>query len=295
MSKARQLSFDLTLAADSAAEPAAPAPEPAVKQSGPPARTVRRRLRRAALRWVTERWQPAGVGVNVVTRITRYRADVAAFCSRSVRNRNDEGPGRLLVPSRTIIVQCHADREECWPDCGVSEQMLPELRNLKGRLREVEAAIRRNEPGLKTGDTLFEEYAEWNYERSCNPDYHRLRKRINKIEHAVYRGTRFEQIRAAHLADLLYLAVPAGTVTPEELADGWGLPWVEDNLAVRVMLEPEEKDVLAANRTHLVQNIAASASRSVLFANGLRGTPRKLTFVKRPRGHRRTARPRLSD
>lgn len=249
-------------------------------------------LRRGVLKWLLEGDDaPTGVALNVITRIARFRADIAAFWSRAARNPQDEGPTQLLQPCRTTIIQCYLSREECWPDFSRSAQLLPKLRELKERLRELETGIRAQEPELRDGGSLFEEYAVWHYEESGNSEYHRLKREIAKTEHALYQGTQFERIRQAALTDELYLAVPNGLIQPEELADGWGLLWLDDDLRVQPVQPPQSRACLAANRLHLIQNIAAAGTETMRFAMGLRlQKSGNYVFVQPPRGHRRPQR-----
>ena len=234
---------------DEASQPASDAAAAAGQGAETSAGSARRQaIRRAALRWLEQTAPPTGVATHVITRIQRARADVAAFWSAPVRNEACEGPERVLVPAHTAIIQCYAEREECWPDCARSQEMLPKLKALKAEMTEVEAQIRKEEPGLRDTNALFEEYAVWRYEDSHNRRYQRLRRAISRVERSLYDGTSFERIRSAQLADHLYLAVPAGLVEPAELADGWGLLWVEDDLAVRVMVEAQERERLPATR-----------------------------------------------
>ncbi|MBN2451992.1 MAG: hypothetical protein JXR77_16515 [Lentisphaeria bacterium] len=243
---------------------------------------AKRRLavRRAALRWLEQGDPPTGIGVSVITRIQRFRADIAAFWSAPVRNPASEGPGRVLAPARTAIIQCYTEREECWPDCSRSDSVLPYLRELKAEMAAVEAAIRAEEPELRDAEALFEEYARWRYDQTGNRRYHILRNQIEKTERSLYDGTTFERIRSAQLADRLYLAVPAGMVGADELADGWGLLWVEDSMQVKVVSEPEARDCLPSNRFHLIQHIAAAAKSSQLLVLGVAARPEGVVFTR---------------
>ena len=294
----KQLFFDLSFDGAPETPPTAPplrspeeppAPLPEASPKPPPAPQLsKKRLKRAVLRWLFRTEPPTAAGEAVVTRISRIRADVAAFWSRPVRNRSDEGPSRILTPVRTAIFQCYANREEFWPEAGRSEQILPQLQHLRSQAAELESRIRREEPELREDGTLFEELAQWRYDKSRNREYRQLRRQIDKAEHALYSGTKFERVRSADLADELYLAVPAGLISADELADGWGLLWVADDLSVSVAAEPAPRECLPANRLHLVQNIASVAAGSVLFTAGIRRQRRGgAVFVKKPRGHRK--------
>ena len=120
----------------------------------------RRQLQRAVLYWMLTGRKPTAAAMDVVTRISRLRADVAAFWSVAERNPHEEGPRQLLRTERTAIVQCYVQRDDCWPDCAKAEEMLPLLRELRERLADQEARIRNGEPELRDDNTLFEEYAE---------------------------------------------------------------------------------------------------------------------------------------
>lgn len=245
-------------------------------------------LRRAVMRWLEATRRPLGMMVSVPTRQSRYRADVAAFWSSPVSNVRGRGPGRLLVPSETLVVECYSKRQECWVDCARAEQILPLLKDARRRRLELEGRIRADEPELRRPDALFEEMAEWEYDRTRNPEYRRLVAEIADLEAALHSGTKFEQIRKAEVADLIYAAVPAGLVAAAEVADGWGLLWVHPDLAVTVEKEAVVNPVPAANRAHLVQNIAAAAKARALATEGVSSGGRQgVTFVKAPRLHRK--------
>lgn len=275
-----QLNFDWTSAAHETSAPMTEEEKSRYRQ--------RLALRRGVLRWLVESEHPTGFALDVVTRIARFHADLGAFWSVPVRNHAQEGPTQVWEPTRTCIVQCYLTREECWPDCSRSQELVPQLKGLKEQLRALEGNIRQDEPELRDGGSLFDEYAVWRYAETGNPDYHRLRREIDRTEQAIYQGSQFERIRRAALADHLYLAVPAGLIQPEELAEGWGLLWVDPELKVDIALPAEERKCLPGNRLHLVQNIAAAGADAVAFAMGVRqqkdGTA---FFVQPPRGHRR--------
>ena len=188
----------------------------------PPRRDRRQAIQRAVLRWLEASDQPTGLAADVVTRVSRLRADVAAFWSAPMRNPHSEGPPRIMQPTRTLIVQCHAERDECWPDCIRSAEILPQLKAHKAELLQVQETVRQEEPQLRDNNSLFEEYAEWRYENSGNHHYHSLKRAIDKLEHALYHGSKFERIRQETHANTLWLLDVFDIGVPRRWGTGGG-------------------------------------------------------------------------
>lgn len=248
-----QLDFDFSDESEDQELKTAADPQEKAELSAPSAR-------RAVIAWLLNR-NPAGIATAVPTRQVKFKADVAAFWLQSQKGKS--------VPSETAIVEFRHTREECWPDCANCNELLEQLIAERAKRTELETEIRRTEPELRDCDTLFEEFQSWNYNLSSSKQYHKCRKKVESIEHALYKGSKFEQLRRAHVADYHYLAVPEGLVRPEEIALDWGLLYVSDSLAVKTVKEATKRDCTQVNRTHLVMNIAASGLKDILFANGL--------------------------
>ncbi|MDD3117703.1 MAG: hypothetical protein PHQ27_00865 [Victivallales bacterium] len=244
-------------------------------------------LQQGTLRWLLGR-DPSGFAFGVPTRLMKYRADLAAFWSAPQKKR--------LQPEVTMIIEMRLDRDGCWPDCGNRDELLTLLRNTRDRQAELETQIREQEPELMDTDTLFAEFQRWDYARSGNQEYQRCRKQVEKLEHALYRGSRFEQLRRAHVADFHYLAVPRGAIRENELAYGWGLLYVSAAGDVEVVREAMWRDCSIVSRMHLIQNIAATATRDVMFAHGVRiGAKGNLLFSAPPRRRRKVCREYPAD
>lgn len=218
-------------------------------------------LKRAVMGWLIPQ-APSGFALGVPTRISKFKADIAAFWSVPKK--------KLMKPEKTVIIEVRHDRENCWPECSRKEELLPKLREIKELKKSLEEKIRRDEPHLKDTDNLFDEYESWDFTKTKNRDYHKCCRQIDDTEHALYNGSRFEQIRRANTADYLYLAVPSGTVHQHELADGWGLLYIEKDMSVKLVKGPDKWTCPEDNKLHLIQNIAISSSKCVLFANGIR-------------------------
>jgi hypothetical protein len=220
-------------------------------------------LKRAALGWLVSQ-TPNAIGVKVPTRISKFCADIAAFWAGSRRGQ--------LIPRKTMIIETRNDREECWPDCSKQEGVLKQLKEKKEFKRSLEEKIRKAEPQLKDTDNLFNEYESWRYRDTKNKDYHRCIREIDEIEHAVYNGSFFEQLRRAEVADFLYLAVPEGTVHSDELADGWGLIYIKPDLSAILIKQADFWDCPVERKIHLAHNIAITCRKSLLFSMGIRET-----------------------
>ena len=262
----------------------APEPESAVptESSRPAPRqplVFQRELQRAALAWLASGF-PTAAATRVPTRLIKFRADAAAFWSTPGKN-------RLLQPERTVLVEARATRSSCWPECSGSEEIVPQLRLEQERRQAIEAEIRLREPHLRDSDVLFPEIEYWNYSGTKNPEYKLCLRKIRDYERALYRGSRFERIRRANVANELYLAVPEGLIHPDELAEGWGLLYVSRNLSVRVVKPALPRECPQENMLHLSQNIAASSLNDVLFAHGVYlSSGGKISFRRPPRRRR---------
>ena len=233
-------------------------------------------LQRAVLAWLASQG-PTAAAARVPTRLAKFRADAAAFWSTPRKK-------RLLQPERTVVVEARASRSSCWPECSGSEEIIPELRREHKCREALEAEIRKNEPWLQDSDVLFPEIEYWNYSKTANPEYARCIARIRNYEQALYRGSRFERIQRANVANELYLAVPEDMIHPDELADGWGLLYIGKRLTVKVVRPAPVMECPQENMLHLSQNIAASSLADVLFAHGINlSADGKTSFRRMPR------------
>jgi hypothetical protein len=235
-------------------------------------------IRQALTGWLLQQ-TPTGIGLSVPTRISRYQADIAAFWSIPI--------DKLLTPQQTMIIEIRHDREACWPDCADKDKLLEILRETKNVKTDLQEKIKREEPELVDTNVLFEEYRGWNYHESKNSYYHEICRKVEKIEHAIYKGSRFEMIRTGQVADLLYLAVPEDSVTPAEVADGWGLLYFNEHGEVTEIKSPDNWNCSMKKRQHLIQNIAAENTKNTLFKHGINcSADNTISFSKAPRRRR---------
>lgn len=236
------------------------------------------KLRQAALAWLASE-QADAVGLDVATNYKRFRAPVGAFWA------SPERPA-----ARSMLLELKPSRDACWPDHVQSQNLLPELRELKRERITLEAEIRQAEPHLRCSESLFEEYAEWHYDKSQNLEYVKLSEQISRVQAAIYRGTRFERLASARMANELYLVIPKGAVQGYELAEGWGLLWVDDNLQISVEVPAPQHHCQQENIDRFAASIAIAGKGSVLFTAGieLRG---EAPEISRPPRRRRRPKP----
>ncbi len=244
--------------------------------------TTEKDLRRSVIAWILKS-KPSGLGYTVPTRIVKYKAGIAAFWARSETKKGK----KTLFPCKTAIIEIRTEKDNCIAECGNNSDIKKSLMMEKERKSGLEAQIRNSEPELKLTDNLFSDIESWDYHRTKNHDYSRCCLKIEKLERALNKGSRFERIRQSLLADYLYLAVPKGVTTPQKLVDGWGLLYINEDLSVDLVSPPENWNCPLENKLHLVQNIAKSNIPVICFANGLNldknGTSK---FLRIPRKRR---------
>lgn len=244
-------------------------------------------LKTAALKWIEEQeFPPDALALNVPTRLKKYQADIAASWSVARRNPVSGGIYKLLHPQQTMIVECRSSVAGCWPDASRSKELFENLHAFKTKFSEVKERIKIEEPNLKTDGNLFDEFAEWDFNASKDEEYHYLRRCIDEVNYSVYHGTYFERLHRAKLADLMYLVVPAKMLQSSEIAEGWGLLWVHDDLRVEEIVSPIPDDCSSEHRLHLIQNIASTAKRAVLFSQGVIKTDDGVLLLKKPKRRR---------
>ncbi len=196
-------------------------------------------LCRSVLAWMSAGASaPQVMAVDVPTSMNGDKADVVGIWM----GKRASGGRKYLLPRSSMVVVCALSRKECYAACVNPEGLASERLSLQSRMTSLEEEIRRKEPQLRDGHFLFEEYAEWNYEESRNPQYQECLHRRREIEHLLYHGTRMERIAQASVANFLYLAIPEGVIFVEEVMPQWGVLTVTPEGEVRVARKaPEQK------------------------------------------------------
>ena len=216
----------------------------------------KKQLKQAALAFFAS-LQPSGLALDVTVKNGRIKAGAAAFWSEA---------GRI---TRTALAEVRTEADASLEILGNAEQfeMLKLARMEKDML---EQEIRRTEPGLRDSALLFSEFEEWDYAAAKNPAYRECLQKIRHLEHAIFHGSRLERFRKSNAASELYLIVPENAVSPDSLADGWGLVFVKKDLSFELIRKPAVLgNIPEQNQIRLALKIAEANLDDVLFARGI--------------------------
>lgn len=217
----------------------------------------------AALGFLAER-NPSALAGKVPTNLPRVHADAASVTlepnlKTSVKIRS------------TALVRVALDAEKCKPDFQHRQAMADQMDQLIAKKLELEAIIRETEPGLCKlplfGDDTSEQ--EWDYSSSRNPAYRKLIRSIRKLKDTIQNDDLFARIETAQLANELYLAVPKGLVTPEEIPPTWGLVFINESLSAELGKPAIPQIIPEQNQVALALRIAAGTAAQTLFAAGI--------------------------
>ncbi len=249
------------------------------------------RLRQAVAIWLAARRpKPSGLGFDVETTGARLKADVAACWLQNPKPDDaDAGCGAGAPNLRHAIVICCPTRESCWPECSSAEAIVAEVSRLRAEAEAEEGKIRVQEPELRANDVLFEEFAIWEYERSLNPHYQKLRQRLAELENMLYKGTRLERLTFRPMAEKMFVATPAGLLQPNELRRDWGLLWVDPGKGVELVRDGKPHSCLLPDRMKLLNNLLASTMDMMLSAPVPRRRAPQRPALAPPRRPARTA------
>ena len=238
-------------------------------------------MRRAVAKWFWENNPPNGIGIDVPTRPLSLKVDFAAVWASL--HRSTSSRSNVYQTMQTAVVLCCQTREDCWPECSDAEAIIHEITDLKAELAKQEAEIRAAEPELRTTDMLFDEFASWNYSKSQSKAYHQNRHRLANLETALFKGTRLARIDASQCANLRYLAVPEGTLAPNELVEDWGLFSVNlETETATLVSSPKQLEIPPEMQFHLIQSMLFAGARQVNDILGIKFSDDGILSLVRP-------------
>jgi hypothetical protein len=207
-----------------------------------------RKLKQLAFLWAQENgYRLAALEVSLPK--CRYRADVAAYC-----------PQRNGTIGHTAVFECKQSALDLRRDDCRSPQTIARLESVYRRQQILQKHLRVHYPTLRTGETLFPDWDDWNFAGIEHRGYRRVIRELTALQNQLRDGRKFERLSRYGCANLLYLVLPRELLRVSEAPLGWGLLVAEDG-ALRLERKPVWKESSEAARLRIVEKIAAAATR----------------------------------
>jgi hypothetical protein len=205
------------------------------------------RLKRLALLWAQANGYSA-CAAEVSLPKCRYRADVAAY--RPEPNQ----------PGVTAIFECKQALPDLRHDncCGAATR--ERLRSVNRRREVLERNLRIHYPTLRTGDSLFPEYASHDFSTIGHHGYARVLRELTALQNRLNNGRKFECLVRYACANLFFLVLPNALFREEEVPLGWGA-LVEADGSLALVRKPAWHDNAAEHRLRFLQRIAMAGTR----------------------------------
>ncbi len=152
---------------------------------------------------------------------SRFRVDVAAV-------RLDRRQGEATV----AVFECKQSRGDLDRDNHRQNELTAKLKNLQERRDKLECLLAVHYPSLRTSDSLFPEWATFDFRAIDHATYRQTIQKIACIQRQVFDNTKFDLMSRYKLGNLHYLVTTPGLLNEHEIPLGWGL------------LEMDEKEVI---------------------------------------------------
>jgi hypothetical protein len=143
---------------------------------------------------------------------SRFRVDVAAI-------RLDRGQSESTV----AVFECKQSREDFDRDNRRHSELKAKLRALQERRDKLEQLLAVHYPSLRTSDSLFPEWATFDFSAIDHAPYKQTIQKIACIQRQLFENTKFDLMTRYKLGNLHYLVATPGLVAEHEVPLGWGL------------------------------------------------------------------------
>jgi hypothetical protein len=210
-----------------------------------------RQLKALALRWALAQGHTAAATEVRLPR-SGFRVDVAAY-TRAPRG----------GPARTAVFECKQARADLLKDAHAEAETRRRLDELVARRAKLETLLGEHRPDLRRGETLFPEFAAFDFTGLRHDTYHAVLAEIAACQRHLLGGVKFARMLRYAAADALYLVAEDGIFTEAEIPAGWGL-LVRRGEALELVRKPLRLDPPPAARTALLECIAQAATRAVV-------------------------------
>ena len=209
-----------------------------------------RELKRLALIWAQENGYPLAA-LEVSLPNSRYRADVAAY-----------RPQRKGTLGHTVVFECKQSRPDLRRDDCRSSKMLARLEAVYRRQEVLERNLRIHYPTLRTGETLFPEWDDFDFAAIEHRGYRQVVRELSALQNQLRDGRKFENMCRYRCANLFYLVAPNELTRLSEVPIGWGLLTASEG-GLALARKPVWHDSSETARLRLLQRIARAGTRQI--------------------------------
>lgn len=172
---------------------------------------MHRRLKEQAFLWAYERGFRC-CAMEVRAPRSPFRVDVAAI-------RLDRRQGEPLV----AVFECKQSREDLDRDNRRQNELKAALKTLQERRLKLESLLAVHYPSLRTSDSLFPEWATFDFSSIDHSAYRQTIQKIGRVHRQLFDHTKFDLMSRYKLGNLRYLVTTPGLLCEGEVPLGWGL------------------------------------------------------------------------
>jgi hypothetical protein len=221
-----------------------------------------RRLKEQAFFWAYDRGFRC-CAMEVRAPRSSFRVDVAGFRS----DRNEQEP---IV----AVFECKQSREDVFRDNRRQSELKSNLLALQDRRQKLENLLAVHHPSLRTSDSLFPEWATFDFTAIDHRAYNQTIQKIVRIQRQLLENTKFDLITRYGLGNLHYLTTTPGLLDNREVPIGWGLLEAHGNERIVEKLVPTRfKGVETLQWLHRIAKAATAAQRRSYVAQGFQPVP----------------------
>ena len=172
---------------------------------------MHRRLKEQAFLWAYERGFRC-CAMEVRAPRSPFRVDVAAI-------RLDRRQGEPMV----AVFECKQSREDLDRDNRRQKELKAALTTLQERRHTLESLLAIHYPSLRTSDSLFPEWATFDFSSIDHAAYRQTIQKIGRVHRQLFDHTKFDLMSRYKLGNLRYLVTTPGLLCEREVPLGWGL------------------------------------------------------------------------
>ena len=172
---------------------------------------MHRRLKEKTFLWAYDRGYRC-CAMEVRAPRSRFRMDVAA-----IRLERTQGEHTVAV------IECKQSREDLDRDNQRYSRLRANLKILQERRETLERLLAVHYPSLRTSDSLFPEWATFDFSAIDHAAYRQTIQKIACIQRQIFDNTKFDIMTRYRLGNLHYLVTTPQLLHQREVPLGWGL------------------------------------------------------------------------